>query len=76
LNSSELARRHCVPCEGGTPPMAQEQAEEYMENIPGWAMIDGHIARANSNSTSTSKAWNSRMPSGRRRRRRITIQTC
>ena len=25
--------------------MAQEQAEEYMEKIPGWALIDGHIEK-------------------------------
>ena len=45
MNTSELAKRHCVPCEGGTPPMPREQANEYMEKIPGWNLVDSHIEK-------------------------------
>jgi 4a-hydroxytetrahydrobiopterin dehydratase len=34
---SELAKRHCVPCEGGTPRLARAQADELMGQLkPGW----------------------------------------
>lgn len=46
---SALATRHCVPCEGGTPPMAREQAAALLAQVPGWQIIDGEplkIARS------------------------------
>jgi len=38
---SALANRHCVPCEGGTPPMAREQAQALLAQVPGWNLIEG-----------------------------------
>jgi len=36
---SELAEKHCVPCEGGIKPLAREEAERYLERItPEWRL--------------------------------------
>ncbi len=31
-----LSEQKCVPCEGGLPPMQNEQEDEYMKQIKGW----------------------------------------
>lgn len=36
--SHELAQKHCVPCEGGVPPMDRGAAEKILETLPGWAL--------------------------------------
>lgn len=36
----ELAQKHCVPCEGGTLPIAKEYVLKYLEKVPGWASPD------------------------------------
>ncbi len=33
---SDLASRHCVPCEGGTPPLPPEEAERLRRHMPDW----------------------------------------
>lgn len=33
----ELSEQKCVPCEGGTPSMAEEKITEYMKKVKGWA---------------------------------------
>jgi 4a-hydroxytetrahydrobiopterin dehydratase len=39
-----LAERHCVPCEGGVHPMAEEQEAPLLAQLPGWRVeeADGH----------------------------------
>jgi len=32
----QLLTRKCVPCEGGVPPMSDEDEETYLEEVPGW----------------------------------------
>jgi len=40
---SPLAKRSCVPCRGGTPPLSQaERARLLAELGGGWAVQDGH----------------------------------
>ncbi len=34
----ELARQHCVPCEGGVEPLTREQAERLIGQAPGWSI--------------------------------------
>jgi 4a-hydroxytetrahydrobiopterin dehydratase len=34
----DLTKKHCVPCEGGTPPFSQEQEDEYMKDTPTWTI--------------------------------------
>ncbi len=47
--TSDLVARHCVPCEGGTKPMAPADAEAYLAQVPGWRLVAGEplkIARS------------------------------
>ncbi len=36
----DLAQKHCVPCEGGTPPLGAKEIEGYKKNVPGWELVD------------------------------------
>ncbi len=36
----DLTDKKCVPCEGGTLPMAKPEADKYMAEVLGWAMAD------------------------------------
>ncbi|HVZ76125.1 MAG TPA: 4a-hydroxytetrahydrobiopterin dehydratase [Candidatus Paceibacterota bacterium] len=42
---SNLAKKKCVPCEGGTKPMPHDEAQKLMPELnPEWALIDeGHL---------------------------------
>ncbi|MEZ5585275.1 MAG: 4a-hydroxytetrahydrobiopterin dehydratase, partial [Candidatus Competibacteraceae bacterium] len=33
-----LSEKSCVPCQGGIPPLAQEEAESLLAQIPGWSL--------------------------------------
>ena len=35
-----LAGKTCTPCRGGVPPMDQGEAERYLQEAPGWALMD------------------------------------
>lgn len=39
-SATPLANKHCVPCEGGVPPLARADAERLLPDIPGWALSD------------------------------------
>jgi 4a-hydroxytetrahydrobiopterin dehydratase len=45
MNDTPLTQRHCVPCEGGTPPMDADTAREMMEQVPGWELGDNKLTR-------------------------------
>ncbi len=32
----ELTQRKCKPCEGGVAPLAPQEAQAYLANLPGW----------------------------------------
>ena len=36
----DLVKKHCIPCEAGTPPFTDSQAQEYLKQIPGWELTD------------------------------------
>ncbi len=42
---SDLAVRHCVPCEGGAPPLGAEEADRLLEKLDGWERQAGTIGR-------------------------------
>jgi 4a-hydroxytetrahydrobiopterin dehydratase len=43
---SELARKHCVPCEGGVPPLSTDEAKSLLESVEGWSLTaDGKKIR-------------------------------
>lgn len=39
---SDLARKTCVPCRGGTPPLKGEELHSYSHQLPNWQVIDEH----------------------------------
>ncbi len=40
---SELAKKECVPCKGGVPPLEGEELERLQEQLDGgWEVISGH----------------------------------
>ena len=36
----DLTTKHCVPCEGGVPTLSREEAEKFLEDVPGWTLAD------------------------------------
>lgn len=34
---SDLNTKHCISCEGGVPPLTDEQADELLAGLEGWA---------------------------------------
>lgn len=34
-----LSRKHCVPCEGGTPPLANDKEDELIKQTSGWILL-------------------------------------
>ena len=38
-----LARRECVPCRGGTPPLTSDERQSLLAELGGgWEVQDGH----------------------------------
>lgn len=37
---NDLTKKHCVPCEGGTPPLSLNEALKYMQQTGGWEILD------------------------------------
>lgn len=35
----DLTQKHCVPCEGGTPPLPDEKEDELVQQTPEWLLI-------------------------------------
>lgn len=35
----DLAKKHCVPCEGGMPPLTDEKEDELIKQITGWILL-------------------------------------
>ncbi|MFO0969998.1 MAG: 4a-hydroxytetrahydrobiopterin dehydratase [Gemmataceae bacterium] len=36
----DLRSKHCTPCEGGVPPLSDEQVRELLPSVPGWRLGD------------------------------------
>jgi 4a-hydroxytetrahydrobiopterin dehydratase len=36
---SDLPGKTCAPCRGGVPPLAKAEAEGYLRDAPGWALM-------------------------------------
>jgi 4a-hydroxytetrahydrobiopterin dehydratase len=34
--TTELQRKHCVPCEGGIPALNQAEVEKFLKSVPNW----------------------------------------
>ncbi len=42
LAEKHLAKRHCVPCRGGVPPLSQEQVDRLLLELDGWQAEGAH----------------------------------
>ena len=42
---NELARKKCVPCEGGVAPLTPEQIRPMLKGLEGWALEGKAIAK-------------------------------
>ncbi|MBA2690442.1 MAG: 4a-hydroxytetrahydrobiopterin dehydratase [Burkholderiales bacterium] len=43
---ADLTKKHCAPCEGGTPPLSQSDAAALLKSIPGWMLKGNQIDRS------------------------------
>ncbi len=41
----DLKKKHCVPCEGGEPPLTKVEENRYMDDIEGWDLDRDGIHR-------------------------------
>ena len=41
-----LIEKKCVPCEGGTPPLAKPAIDVLIKEIPLWSLKEGHLFRS------------------------------
>ena len=42
---SELAKKSCVPCKGGTPPLKGGEIVPLLVQVEGWEVVDEHHLR-------------------------------
>ncbi|MEE8460342.1 MAG: 4a-hydroxytetrahydrobiopterin dehydratase [Phycisphaerales bacterium] len=43
---SELANKQCVPCQGGTPPLPDDQVSDLLRELDGWTVEqEYHLTR-------------------------------
>jgi len=40
-----LAKKKCIPCESGAPPLEEEKAKDLLKQIPTWILKEGHLYR-------------------------------
>lgn len=45
MGNTDLSARHCKPCEGGTPPLGDDEAKRLLASLQGWEMTDGAIVK-------------------------------
>lgn len=35
----DISQKHCVPCEGGTPPLPDSKEDELKKEVPDWILL-------------------------------------
>lgn len=35
----DLTKKHCVPCEGGMPPLSSEKEEQLIKQVSNWLLL-------------------------------------
>ena len=40
----DLTKKHCVPCEGGLPPLDRAQVARYAPQTPDWKAADDNLS--------------------------------
>lgn len=41
----DLSTKNCKPCEGGVPPLAQDEIERLLRELAGWEQTGSEIAK-------------------------------
>lgn len=41
----DLTKKSCKPCEGGVPPLAEEDIRRFLAQLSGWEYADGVISK-------------------------------
>ena len=41
MSAADLAARHCVPCEGGTPVLEAKEVQRLLASLPEWRLDEG-----------------------------------
>ena len=43
---AELSAKTCIPCEGGTEPLSEDQAQDYLQQVhDDWHLEEGRLKR-------------------------------
>ena len=37
----DLLKKHCMPCEGGIPPLTDEEEDNYKKEVASWNLLRG-----------------------------------
>lgn len=45
MSVGDLAKGHCKPCEGGTPPLTEAEAKARLARLQGWEIVNGELAK-------------------------------
>ena len=46
MDDSELASKICIPCQGGVPPLSENETEELITKLnPQWEIVNNHHLR-------------------------------
>ncbi len=40
-----LLKKRCTPCKGGTPPLSEAQAKNFLEQVPDWLLLGSKISK-------------------------------
>ncbi len=46
MNETDLTAKSCKPCEGGTPPLSEDQANGLLARLDGWEVKGKEIVRS------------------------------
>lgn len=39
---TDLAKKQCVPCQGGTPPLSKQETDKLLGELDGWEIRKAH----------------------------------
>ena len=45
MASGTLSKKHCVPCEAGTPPLKEAEIKPLLDQLQGWKIEDGKLTK-------------------------------
>lgn len=44
-NYCDLTQKSCKPCEGGVPPLSEDEISKYLAQLNGWTYASGEIGK-------------------------------